>query len=247
MGKKKPYFVGLRMTDTDNEMLSHAQEKFNMSKTDVLLKGLDLVSDYYSLGLDKGPLAKELENLEHEAKLYAENLKRVRTRSTAIKDMVGELHEVDEVVDRYENRESALIQILLTIQEKNRWLPKHALIWISERLHIPIARIYQIANFYEAFSLEPRGAHMVQVCMGTACYVRGAPQLLLRIEEALKIKPDETDAEQNFTLKTVHCLGCCALGPVVKVDDEYYSDPGTKKLEKIFSECVEAVEVKAGS
>ena len=235
----KSHFVGLRMSDSENQLLAEAQEKSQLTKTQLLIKGLELLGEKYSYGLDQKPLAAELKELEHEARRHAEGLRRVKSKSNAINEIVAELRAVDEIVDRYGCKENNLIQILLGIQHQNHWLPRHALMWVSERLQIPMARIYQIANFYEAFSIEPRGAHLVQVCMGTACYVQGSRQLLSRIEEALKLKPDETDPEQNFTLKTVNCLGCCALGPVMKVDSEYYSDPSSEQIEKIAAACLE--------
>jgi NADH-quinone oxidoreductase subunit E len=235
----KSHFVGVRMTEKENKLLAKAQEKSKLTKTEVLLKGLDLMSDYYSLGLDEHSLSVELKELEEQARRHTQSLKQVRTRASALKDMVGELRAIDEVVDRYGCKPNNLIQILLAIQKEHRWLPRHALMWVSERLQIPIARIYQIANFYEAFSLEPRGKHLIQVCMGTACYVRGAPQLLSKIEEVAGIRPDETDAQMNFSLQTVNCLGCCALAPVVKVDNNYYCNPSTDEFKKILNDCLE--------
>lgn len=235
----KSHFVGLRMTDKESRMLAEAQAKSQLTKTQILLKGLGLLGEYYTLGLDQLPLAAELKELELEARRHAEGLRRVKNKANAINEIIGELRSVDEIVDGCGCREDHLIQILLGIQQKNHWLPRHALMWVSERLEVPLARIYQIANFYEAFSTEPRGAHLIQVCMGTACYVQKSPQLLTRIEEALHLKPEETDPEGNFTLKTVHCLGCCALGPVMKVDEEYYSDPSTPEIEKIAAAHLE--------
>lgn len=151
--------------------------------------------------------------------------------------MVQELDKVDQTVDRHGGDKNALIQILLDIQQENRWLPKDALIWISQKLDIPLTQIYHIATFYKAFSLVPKGRHSVLVCMGTACHVRGAPRLLDKVTEVLNINPGQTSRDMQFTLNTVNCLGCCALGPVMVVDDEYHSNPSTKEMEKIFSAC----------
>jgi NADH-quinone oxidoreductase subunit E len=145
--------------------------------------------------------------------------------------------EVDEIVARYRGDKSALIQILLDIQREYYWLPKEALLKISERLEIPINRIYHIATFYKAFSLTPRGRHQVMVCMGTACYIRGAPQLLDKVEEILKIKSGETSSDMRFTLTTVNCLGCCALGPVVVVDGEYHGRLAPAKVRQFLEAC----------
>ena len=145
--------------------------------------------------------------------------------------------EVDEIVARYRGDESALIQILLDIQREYYWLPKEALLKLSERLEVPLNRIYHIATFYKAFSLTPRGRHQVMVCMGTACYIRGAPQLLDKVEEILKIKPGETSSDMRFTLTTVNCLGCCALGPVVVVDGEYHGRLAPAKVGQFLEAC----------
>jgi len=101
-------------------------------------------------------------------------------------------------------------------------------------VEVPITQVCQIASYYKAFSLMPRGRHIVRVCMGTACQVRGSPQLLNIISAMLDLKPYETSRDMRFTLETVNCLGCCAMGPVVVVDDTYHSKPSTPDLKKIF-------------
>ncbi|MBN1863126.1 MAG: NAD(P)H-dependent oxidoreductase subunit E [Dehalococcoidales bacterium] len=154
-----------------------------------------------------------------------------------MKQMVQELAKIDQTVDKYHGDRNYLIQILLDIQRENRWLPRDALIWISEKLDVPLSQIYHIATFYKAFSLVPQGRHSVSVCTGTACHVRGAPRLLEKVTDTLKIRPGETSSDQRFSLSTVNCLGCCALGPVMVVDDEYHSNPSTEEMEKLFSAC----------
>jgi len=110
---------------------------------------------------------------------------------------------------------------------------------VSERLNIRLAEIYTIASFYDAFSLEPQGAHTVKVCTGTACHVRGAPNLLKKVSSILNIEEDETDSNGTFTLKSVNCLGCCALSPVLQVDDTYLNNPSIPKLKKTFNSFAE--------
>jgi len=209
------------------------------SKQDVLLNGLSVLSDSYSAGFERVDFLDELSRLESEAKYHAESLGRVKKREKAILDVVDELRSVDEIIRKHENKKSALIQILLDTQLKLNWLPQHVLKWISERLNAPLGEIYSIATFYEAFSLKPRGAHSVQVCMGTACHVRGAPDLLRKTSALLGIEEGQTDERQMFTLKTVHCLGCCALSPVVQVDDSYISNPSLTKLRETFNSLAE--------
>ncbi len=149
--------------------------------------------------------------------------------------MVQELAEIDEIVDKYEGDGSGLIQVLLEVQRENRWLPKDTLKQVSQRLGVPLTQIYHVATFYKAFSLMPRGRHLVSVCLGTACQVRGAPRLLDKVTKTLKIKPGETSTDLQFSLDTVNCLGCCALGPVMVVDGEYYSKPTAKEIDQIFT------------
>ena len=125
---------------------------------------------------------------------------------------------VDQIIDQHRGEASALIQVLLTIQRENHWLPKETLARISARLGVPLTRIQHIATFYKAFSLVPKGRHEVHVCMGTACHVRGAGRVLDKVQELTGIKAGETDLELKFSLETVNCLGCCALGPVMEID-----------------------------
>ena len=128
------------------------------------------------------------------------------------------IERVDEIIERYQGEASYLIQILLDIQSENRWLPNAALNRVSEKLAVPVSKIQHIATFYKAFSLVPKGRHQVHICMGTACHVRGAPRVLDTVQDLTGIKPGETDLELKFSLETVNCLGCCALGPVMEID-----------------------------
>lgn len=142
--------------------------------------------------------------------------------------------EFDKIIDKYEGDKSALIQILLDIQQQKRWLPPQALLTVSQRLKVPLTWVYHAATFYKAFSLEPRGRHIATICLGTACHVRGAPILLERVSQHLAIKVNQTTKDERFTLVTVNCLGCCALGPVLAIDDNYYSNPSGSELDKII-------------
>jgi len=129
-----------------------------------------------------------------------------------------ELKDVDRIIDRHQGEASSLIQVLLEIQAENHWLPREALERVSERLQVPMSRIRHIATFYKAFSLVPKGRHEVHVCVGTACHVRGATRILDKLKDLTGISPGETDLDLKFSLETVNCLGCCALGPVMVVN-----------------------------
>lgn len=134
---------------------------------------------------------------------------------------------VDRIIDKYQREPDYLIQILLDIQSEYHWLPKSALQRVGEKLQVPMTRIQHIATFYKAFSLVPRGRHEVHVCMGTACHVRGAARVLDSVQDQTGIHPGETDLEMKFSLETVNCLGCCALGPVVEIDGKTHGNVKT--------------------
>ena len=130
--------------------------------------------------------------------------------------------------------DASLVSILEEIQGRYRYLPREAMILVSERLGVPLSQVYSVATFYHAFSLVPRGSHTISVCTGTACHVRGAVQVLGRLETVLGIKPGETTRDRQFTLETVNCLGCCALGPVVVIDGEYEGQMTIKKADRLL-------------
>jgi NADH-quinone oxidoreductase subunit E len=128
------------------------------------------------------------------------------------------LDRIDQIIDEHQCEVSSLIQVMLDIQSENHWLPREALVRVGARLEIPYGRIQHIATFYKAFSLVPKGRHQVHVCMGTACHVRGAPRVLGTVEDHTGLKSGETDLDLKFSLETVNCLGCCALGPVMEIN-----------------------------
>jgi NADH-quinone oxidoreductase subunit E len=145
------------------------------------------------------------------------------------------IDRVDRIIDKYECETGVLIQLLLEIQHELNWLPPEAILRINKRLRIPVSEIYRVASFYTALSLKPRGRHLVRVCAGTACYVRGGPRILDSVERTLKIRAGETTQDGNFTLETVNCLGCCALGPVVEIDGQYHGRLSSASMEKLLS------------
>ena len=127
----------------------------------------------------------------------------------------SDIHEVQMILAEQRDGASSLLAVLEEVQSRHHYLPRDVLILISERLDIPLSQVYSVATFYNAFSLEPKGRHRVQVCTGTACHVRGAIQVLDRLETQLGIQAGQTSADLEYTLETVNCLGACALGPVV--------------------------------
>jgi NADH:ubiquinone oxidoreductase subunit E len=144
--------------------------------------------------------------------------------------------DLGKLVDKYHNEKSSLIAVLQDVQEKYNWLPPEALRLISERLCVPLIDVYSVATFYRAFSLTPRGKHVVTVCLGTACHVRGAPTVMDRAKHKLKIEPGGTTPDGNFTLESVNCLGACALAPIVVVDGKYYGQTTIQKVDHIVDQ-----------
>ena len=145
-----------------------------------------------------------------------------------------DLGRIDEIIDQHQAEPSSLIQVLLDIQKENHWLPAAALRRISERLSVQLSRIRHIATFYKAFSLVPKGRHEVHLCVGTACHVRGATRILDTLKDLTGILPGETDLELNFSLETVNCLGCCALGPVMVVDGKAHGKLSRSEATKVM-------------
>ena len=128
------------------------------------------------------------------------------------------IDSIDRIIEKYEKEPGSLIQVLLDIQEENSWLSIDALRLISQKLNIPLQQVRHAATFYKAFSIVPQGRHRINVCTGTACHVRGADRVLDSVKQATALSPGQTDRTLKFSLKTVNCLGCCALGPVVEID-----------------------------
>lgn len=152
--------------------------------------------------------------------------------------MNDNLSEIESIISKYEGRKEFLIPILQEIQEKYNYLPKDALIYVSKKLSVPLIQVYSVATFYKTFSLKPKGKHIIKVCLGTACHVRGAPRIVDEIKRKLNIEVGETTEDKLFTLETVRCLGACALGPIVVIDDEYYGQVNPKKINMILHKYI---------
>jgi len=130
-----------------------------------------------------------------------------------------EMEKAELLLQQFEDQRTNLIPILQEIQETYRYLPQEVLRKISKRLRVSLTDVYQVATFYRCFSLVPRGKHVIQVCLGTACHVRGAPRVLDRVLRDLKLIGPGTTGDLQFTVETVRCIGCCGLAPVARVDN----------------------------
>jgi NADH-quinone oxidoreductase subunit E len=132
--------------------------------------------------------------------------------------------KINSVLQKHRYDKSLLVDILQDTQVEIGYLPKAALEAVSQGLEVPQSRVYSVATFFKAFSLKPRGRHLINVCMGTACHVRGSARVLEKIEELLNIKTGETTKDLKYTLETVNCVGACALGPMVIVGEDYHGE-----------------------
>jgi len=141
---------------------------------------------------------------------------------------------VVSVLDNYQRDKGMLVSILQDIQAEYNYLPRETLEQVSQGLDVPLSRVYSAATFFKALSLTPRGRHLINVCLGTACHVRGAVRVLEAMERDLDIKAGETTKDLKFTLETVNCVGACALGPVVIVDGEYFGQMKTEKVKGVL-------------
>jgi NADH-quinone oxidoreductase subunit E len=142
--------------------------------------------------------------------------------------------EVNRILKRYNNDPSDIIAILQDVQRTYRYLPRDVLEYISGKMDVPLARIHHLSTFFRAFSLEPRGKHEIHVCMGTACHVRGAPRVLDAFERELKVAPGKTTPDGACTLETVNCVGACALGPVIILDEKSVGKMTPQKAERLL-------------
>ena len=144
--------------------------------------------------------------------------------------------EIDAIMEKWSRDPEYVIEMLQDVQDLYRHLPEPALRQMAHSLDVPLARLYHIGTFFSSFSLEPKGRHLIQVCMGTACHVKGAPKVLDAFARELGIEPGGTTKDRAFTLEGVRCLGCCSLAPVVAVDDKLYGDVTPDKVRSIITE-----------
>jgi len=143
---------------------------------------------------------------------------------------------IDKVVERHKGKDNALIPMLHEIQGEFNYLPREALDYLSAKISVPVSKIFAVATFYKAFSLEPRGKTKIDVCMGTACYVKNSENLLNRFAGELKLEGEGTTSDLAFTLSQVRCLGCCSLAPVVNINGKVYGNLSSDKVKQLAEE-----------
>lgn len=145
-----------------------------------------------------------------------------------------DLYKVDAILENRGAEPFDIMEAMQDLQELHGYLPEWVLRRVSEKLEVPLIEVFRLANFYKAFSLQPRGRHLVTVCTGTACHVRGAPRIVDEVVAELQIRPGETTADRAFTVETVNCLGACALGPVVVIDGKYHENMTPARLRTLL-------------
>ncbi len=150
------------------------------------------------------------------------------------------IDETNDLITQEMRNDGSLIAALESIQARYRYLPPEALILVSERFGVPLSQVYSVATFYHVYSLTPKGKHLLHVCMGTACHVRGSPQILDRLQTKLGVQPGGTTRDRLFSLETVNCLGACALGPIVVADGEYSGQMTAQKADALLKQIMRA-------
>jgi NADH:ubiquinone oxidoreductase subunit E len=165
----------------------------------------------------------------------------VRVPEPVDEEISEQTRRIDEIIDSYGGSRESMITVLQDANKAFNYLPEPVLHRIATRLDVPYAEVYGAASFYKAFSLEPRGKHIVQVCMGTACHVRGAQRILEEFERRLDIPAGATTKDDLFTLETVNCLGACALGPIVAIDGDFHGSMTASKVPRLLDTYAEKV------
>ena len=150
---------------------------------------------------------------------------------------------LDKIFERHELFSESLIAVLQDIQEHYHYLSEENIQEVAAKLNIPVSQAYSVATFYNAFSLKPKGEYIIQVCMGTACHVRGAPLIVEELERQLGIKRGDTTEDGKFSLETVNCVGACALGPVMSINGEYHGHLNPSKVKKILKAYIKVPKV----
>ncbi|MBA7710411.1 NADP-reducing hydrogenase subunit HndA [subsurface metagenome] len=142
--------------------------------------------------------------------------------------------KIDKILEKRGMEKSQLVGALQDIQDEVNFLPREVLKYVAEKLEVPLSRVNSIATFYKGFSLTPRGRHLINVCLGTACHVRGGVRILENIERELGVRTGETTRDSRFTLEEVRCVGCCSLAPVIVIDGNTHGRLCQSHINKIL-------------
>jgi len=147
-----------------------------------------------------------------------------------------DLAKADDILEQYPLEEPSLIQVLQDVQRAYNYLPCDVLVKVAEALDVPLAKVFSVSTFYKAFALDPQGETVVKVCLGTACHIRGAGMLVEELERQLGVGPDQTTEDLKFTIKTVNCVGACAMAPVMIVGEKYWGNAKPARVGKYLNQ-----------
>lgn len=181
------------------------------------------------------PKDLKAEGLNDEKKL-AQNIDQKMIVGNHVEERNPKYDELDQVIAEYEDKEGTLITILHQAQKIFGYLPREVQIYVAERLGIPFPEVYGVVSFYSLFSMKPRGKFTIEVCMGTACYVKGAQEILDTLKEELGIEPGETTEDGLFTIESTRCLGACSLAPVISIGEKMHGHLTPEKVKEVLKE-----------
>lgn len=150
-----------------------------------------------------------------------------------------DMKQVDQIINRYDRSEEALLAILQDFQREFHYVPEEGMRRLSEVMEVPESKIYAMGTFYKALSLTPRGRHIIKVCTGTACHLKGAPQILETLERELKVKRNGTTEDGEYTVECVNCVGACAMAPVTVIDEDYHGQTRSSKVMDVLKKQLE--------
>ena len=238
--------IDLKMPDIDGLEVLQEIRKINAETIPIIISGHGTVEvaveamkagafDFITKPFTPDQLLKVVEKGLSQQKERLEGLELKKDHRERTVDDLNSLSIVDEIMAKYQYQNSALIAILQDIQKQFNYLPQNLLRYVALRMSVPLTRVYGISTFYKAFSLKPRGKHLIDVCLGTACHVRGGLNIMERFERELGVKNGETTYDEKFSLKSVRCVGCCGLAPVVVIDDEFHGKLNQEMIPKILS------------
>lgn len=145
-------------------------------------------------------------------------------------------HELEEFINSLSNKKGAVIEVLHKAQHIFGYLPEDVQLFVAEKLNIPASQVFGVVSFYSYFTTEPRGEYVINVCMGTACFVRGSGNVLAEFENKLNLKAGQTTPDGKFTVGSLRCVGACGLAPVVMVNEKVYGNVKPEDVDKILAE-----------
>ncbi|MFH1139237.1 MAG: NAD(P)H-dependent oxidoreductase subunit E [Pseudomonadota bacterium] len=146
--------------------------------------------------------------------------------------------DLDGLLEKYPGDPRHLIALLQDVQAAYNYISPEAMMSVCQHVGAPLTQAWSVATFYKSFSLKPRGEHIIKVCLGTACHLKGAGRIVDNLCRDLCIDPGQTTTDMKFTIETVNCLGACALAPVVVMDGDYYGNMNSRKMDKLISKAM---------